>query len=242
MRYGSDHIITVSQWIADKLTKLNFADRQMISIIPTGIDLSRFRPEIDKHSIRNEFNIAENTAVISEIAMIRPDKGQKYLIRAVDRIADVNNNIRFFIVGSATRTEYLDDIRKEIAAIRHRDKVILTGFRQDTEKFIAASDVIVNSSIFEPRSQVIHQAFAMKKIVIASNAGGNKESIVHGVTGFLFHPENIESLAKTVLAVLGNHTGQIRERAYLKALSEFGIDTMMDRTLNSYHKVLTYNQ
>lgn len=242
LRYGSDHIITVSQRIADKLTKLNFADRQMISIIPTGIDLSRFRPEIDKHSIRNEFNIAENTAVISEIAMIRPDKGQKYLIRAVDRIADVNNNIRFFIVGSATRTEYLDDIRKEIAAIRHRDKVILTGFRQDTEKFIAASDVIVNSSIFEPRSQVIHQAFAMKKIVIASNAGGNKESIVHGETGFLFHPENIESLAKTVLAVLGNHTGQIRERAYLKALSEFGIDTMMDRTLNIYHKVLTYNQ
>ena len=242
LRYGSVRIVTVSQWIADKLTALNFADRQMISIIPTGINLNRFRPEIDKHSIRKEFNIAENTAVISEIAMIRPDKGQKYLIRAVDRIADVHNNIRFLIVGSATRTEYLDDIRKEIAAIHHRDKVILTGFRQDIEKVIAASDVIVNSSLFEPRSQVIHQAFAMKKLVIASDAGGNKESISHGETGVLFHSENVESLAETILAVLGNHTGQIRERAYRTALSDFGIDTMMDRTLTIYHKILAGKQ
>jgi glycosyltransferase involved in cell wall biosynthesis len=111
LRYGSTHFITVSHWIADKLINLKCADRSMISIIPTGINLNRFRPEIDKHFIRNEFGIAENTVVISAIAMIRPDKGHKYLIRAIDRIADVNNNILFLIVGSATRNEYLDEIK-----------------------------------------------------------------------------------------------------------------------------------
>jgi len=127
LRYGSDHFITVSHWIADKLMKLKCAAGwSMISVIPTGIDLNRFRPEIDKNAIRHEFNIAENTIVITAIAMIRPDKGHKYLIRAIDRIAAVNNDIRLLIVGSATRNEYLDEIKKEIAAIRHRDKVILT--------------------------------------------------------------------------------------------------------------------
>lgn len=239
LRHGSDHFITVSQWIADKITALNCADRAMISVIPTGIDLNRFNPCVSRQPIRKEFNIPEKTAVISVIAMIRPDKGQKYLIRAIDKIATVNPDTCFLIVGSATRAEFLNDIKKEVAALRHRDKVILTGFRQDTEKVIAASDVIINTSLFEPRSQVIHQAFAMKRLVIASDAGGNKESVVHGKTGFLFHSEDSEGLTKTVLAVLGNHTEAIRERAYQTALSEHGMEKMMDRTLNIYNKILT---
>ncbi len=242
LRCGSDHIITVSHWIADKLAELNFADRGMISVIPTGIDLNRFSPQVNSRSIRREFNIPEKTAVISLIAMIRPDKGHKYFIRAIDRIADVNPETCFLIVGSATRTEYLNDIRKEIAALRHRDKVILTGFRQDTEKVIAASDVIVNASLCEPRSQVIHQAFAMKKLVIASDAGGNQESVAHGSTGFLFRSEDVESLSQTILSVLGNHTERIREQAYQAVLSMHGIDTMMERTLNLYRKILARKQ
>jgi len=240
-RCGSDHIITVSHWIADKLAKLKFAERSMLSVIPTGIDLIRFNPFVNHQSFRTEFNIPDKTAVISVIGMIRPDKGQKYFIRAVDRIANVNPETRFLIVGSPTRTEYLNDIKKEIAAIHHQDKVILTGFRQDTEEIIAASDVIVNSSIFEPRSQVIHQAFAMKKLVIASDAGGNKESISHGETGFLFHSGNSENLSKTILTVLGNDTGTIRERAYRTVVSEFGIDVMMEKTLHIYHGVVKPN-
>ena len=240
-RHGNNNVITVSRWIADKLTELEFADRRMISVIPTGIDLDKFKPEINDTSIRNEFHIPGDTAVISEIGMIRPDKGQKYLIRAVDRIASAYANVCFLIVGSATKQEYLSDIKNEVAALRHKEKVILTGFRQDTEKLIAASDVVVNSSLFEPRSQVIHQAFAMKKLVVASDAGGNQESITHGETGLLFHSENVESLSETILAALGNHTEQIRERAYLMALSEFGIDKMMNRTLDIYRNTITYN-
>jgi len=237
-RYGNDHVVVVSQWIADKLSKLGLVDAHKISVIPTGIDLQRFKTNGNGYYIRKEFDIPENTKVISEIAMIRPDKGQKYFIRAIDKIAAVFPDIRFLIVGSATRPEFLEEIKKEIAALRHRDKVILTGFRHDIEDFIAASDVIVNSSLSEPRSQLIHQAFAMEKIIVASNVGGNVETIRHGETGFLFDSGEVESLSRTVLSVLGNNTQQIRERAHLTALLEFGIDTMMGKTLNIYEMIL----
>jgi glycosyltransferase involved in cell wall biosynthesis len=238
-RCGTDHIVTVSNWIADDLTRLGFAPRTAISTIPTGIDLNRFRPEIHNHIVRQELHIPDKALVISIIAMIRPDKGHKYVIRAVDRVVNANPETCFLIVGSATRREYLHDIHKELVAICHRDKVILTGFRQDVERMIAASDVIVNASLFEPRSQVIHQAFAMKKLVVASNAGGNPESIIHGQTGFLFHSQDVESLSQTILAVLGHNTEQIRARAYQEALSKFGEDAMMDQTLQIYHRLLT---
>jgi glycosyltransferase involved in cell wall biosynthesis len=233
-RYGNNHVIVVSKWIADRLTKWGFVDSDKISIIPTGVDLQRFKPNGNGYHLRKEFNIAENTKVISEIAMIRPDKGQKYFVRAVDSIADVIPNSLFFIVGSATSPEFLEDIKKEIAALHHRDKVILTGFRNDVENFLSGSDVIVNSSVSEPRSQLIHQAFAMEKIVVASNIGGNAETIRNGENGFLFHSGDVKSLSRTVLSVLGNNMQQIRENARLTAISEFGVDAMMEKTLEIY--------
>jgi len=241
-RCGIDHVIVVSQGIADKLTGLGFKDQQRISVIPTGVDLNRFRPDVDGSSFRRELDIPKSTKVISEIGMIRPDKGQKYFIRAVDRIANAWPDVRFLIVGSATKPEFFEEIKEEIAALRHPDKVILTGFRKDVEKVIAASDVIVNSSPWEPRSQVIHQAFAMKTLVVASNKGGNVESISDGETGFLFCSEDVGSLSKTILSVMNNNTGPIRERAYHAALSDYGIDTMMEKTLSVYRMTLTEGQ
>ena len=240
--YGSNHVIVVSQLIADMLVKSGFANRQRISVIPTGIDLNRFGPDVDGSSIRLEFNIGLNTKVISNIAMIRPDKEQKFLIRAVDRISDTCPDVRYLIVGSATKPEYLEDIKNEIAALRNRDKVILTGFRQDVEKVIAASDVIVNTAFNEPMSQVIHQAFAMKKLVVASDTSGHIETIRHCETGFMFRPMDTESLAETIHSALGNNTQQIREQAYQMALSKFGINGMMEKTSNTYRTILEAKQ
>jgi glycosyltransferase involved in cell wall biosynthesis len=81
-------------------------------VIPIGIDLNQFKPDIDGSSIRREFDIPESTKVIREIAMIRPDKGQKYLIRSVDRIASAWPDVRFLIVGSATKPKFLEEIKK----------------------------------------------------------------------------------------------------------------------------------
>jgi glycosyltransferase involved in cell wall biosynthesis len=78
-------------------------------------------------------------------------------------------DVRFLMMGSATKPEFCEEIKEEIAALRHPDKVILTGFRKDVEKVIAASEVIVNSSPWELRSQVIHQSLIMKALVMASN-------------------------------------------------------------------------
>jgi glycosyltransferase involved in cell wall biosynthesis len=211
-------------------------------VIPTGIDLNRFRPDISGGSIRGEFNINEKVKVISIIGMIRPDKGQKCFIRAIDGISDIRPDVRFLIVGSATKPEYLEDVKAEISKLHHRDKVHLTGFRRDIEHVIATSDVVVNSCSYEPMSQVIHQAFAMRKPVVASDAEGHLKTVRNGKTGFLFRSMDAESLSKTVLSVLDNHTEQIRMRAYHMALSELGIDTMMEKTLSVYRTTLAARQ
>ena len=236
--YGNNRIIVVSRLVADMLVKYGFADPLKISVIPTGIDLSRFGPDVDDCAIRRKFNLGVNATVITNIAMIRPDKGLQFFVRAVDKISDTRPDVRYLIVGSATKPEYLEDIKNEIAALHHRDKVILTGFRQDVEKVIAASDVIVNSAYYEPMSQVIHQAFAMKKLVVASDIDGHVSTIRDHETGFMFHSMDAESLAQTILSVLDYDTQQIRDQAYQMALAEFGLNAMMEKTVKIYRAVL----
>ena len=88
-------------------------------------------------------------------------------------------DVRFLMVGSATKPEFCEKIKEEIAALHHPDKVLLMGFREDVEKVIAASDVIVNSSSWEPRFQFIYQAVAIKALVVASNEGNSLEVIIN---------------------------------------------------------------
>ncbi len=65
-----------------------------------------------------------------------------------------------------------------------------------------------NSSIFvlpsksEGQPQVLLEAMARGKIVIASNNKGNKDIILHGKNGYLFESENVNALAKTIKLVL----------------------------------------
>lgn len=235
---GCHHLIAGSNSIAERIVKQNLAPREIIDIIGTGIDLDRFRPDIDGEPTRRAFGVPPEARLVTTIGMIRPDKAQEYLIRAVDRIVEQVPEAFFFVVGSPTKPEFLERLKGEIDRIYHKDRVILTGFQHHIENFIAASDVIVMTSKIEARSQVAPQAFAMKKVVVATNVGGIPENVKDGQTGFLYPPGDVEKLSELVIRALGSDFSNITEKAYRFAHEALGFETMMAETLGSYRKVL----
>jgi len=238
-RAGCDRIIVNSNSILDRIVSQKLGSREMIDVIGTGIDLSRFRPDVDGGPARRNFGVPPEAKLITVIGMIRPDKGQRFLIRAVDRIVEQVPGAYFFVVGSPTRAEFLDELESEIDAIRHKKRVILTGFQKAVEVFIAASDMVVLTSEIEARPQVVPQAFAMKTIVVATDVGGIPEYVTHGETGFLYTPGDTETLARLVVDCIGGRDlGAITEKAYRLAREKLGFEAMMAATLRSYGKVL----
>jgi len=235
---GCRHIIASSDSIADRIVNQNLGPRENIYVIGEGIDLDRFRPDVDGKPSRKAFGVPVGAKLVTVIGMIRPDKAQHYLVRAVDRIVEQIPDAHFFVVGSPTKPRFMEELQEEIGRIRHKDRIILTGFQDAVENFIAASDVIVLSSTIEARSQVIPQAFAMKKAVVATDVGGIPEYVKHGETGFLYPPGDTEKLAELVVAALTNDVSAITERAYKVAHETSGIETVMNATLSSYRKVL----
>ena len=234
---GNHRIIVVAEIIKRHLTKLGHNPAK-IDVIGEGIDLDEFNCTRSGDKIRAEFEIPADQKVVTNIGMIRPDKGQKYLVEAAEAIAAAIPKVRFLIVGAGTRPKFEDDLRAQINDSPQRDKFILTGFRTDVGDLVAASDCIVVSSLEEAHSRVVPQAFAMKRPVVATRVGGLPGLVTPGLTGRLVAPADAASMAEGVIASLNSDNRDELENAHAFAQENFDFHKMMERTLKSYQQAV----
>jgi glycogen(starch) synthase len=96
-------------------------------------------------------------------------------------------------------------------------EVTFAGFLggHDLTALMGASDCYVVPSIYEPFGMVALEAAAAGTPVAVSGTGGLAEIIDHGVTGVQFTPQDPDSLAASVAAVLG-------DREYARGLARRG--------------------
>ncbi|GBG13406.1 uncharacterized protein NMK_0953 [Novimethylophilus kurashikiensis] len=240
-RHGSDRVIVVSEVLKQRLVAMGVSSTK-IEVINEGIDLAEFNFRRTGDKIRSEFNISSGCKVLTNIGMIRPNKGQRYLVEAADAIVAAIPDVRFLLVGEATRMEFDEELKSSLAACSQRDKFVLTGYRTDVADFIAASDCVVISSTAEAHSRVVPQAFAMKRPVVATDVGGLPELVKPGVTGTLVPAADPAALAEAVISTLKADNSSILDNAYSMALERFQIDGMMQRTLACYERALGTNR
>lgn len=236
-RYGNDRVIVVSEVLKKRLITIALPAAK-IDIINEGIELAEFDFRLTGEAIRHEFNIPLSDKIIVNIGMIRPNKGQCYLIEAADDIVKTIPNVRFLLVGEATRQAYEQQLLTCLNSSAHRDKFIMTGYRIDIANFIAAADCVVISSLAEAHSRVVPQAFAMKRPVVATNVGGLPEFVKPEITGVLVQSGNASALANGIVHALQTDSTSMIENAYLMAQERFQIDGMMRKTLASYTQAL----
>ena len=132
-------------------------------------------------------------------------KGQDVFLRAAARVRATHPSARFLVVGGPLFGE--DDLD---AALRRRaaepdlaGAVEFTGFRDDVADLIAGLDVVVHAStVPEPFGQVVVEAMAAGRPVVAAGAGGVLETVADGETGLLVPPGDDAALAAAVASLL----------------------------------------
>ena len=81
-------------------------------------------------------------------------------------------------------------LKRQIAAAGISDRVILTGFRNDTKNILRSLNIFVMSSLYEGIPMALLEALALGKPVIATNVGGIPEVIKDDYNGILIEPRN----------------------------------------------------
>ncbi len=168
-----------------------------------GVDLSEFDPEFDGSVIRKEFNIDEDELVIGTIGRIDHGKGHEYLLESMRIILQKSKNVRFLIVGGAFDNPSLEKSLYEMSVEKGVDKkTVFTGSRRDIPQLLASMDVVVLPSEIDACSRVLFESMAMRKPLVAVNAGGTPEIVLDGITGLLVKPGDPPDMAKSIMKLL----------------------------------------
>jgi glycosyltransferase involved in cell wall biosynthesis len=212
-----DKIFARSQAIKDGfLGSPPFMPPDRIQVVYSGVDTERFRPGVDGIRVRFQANVSQEAPLVALIARFQDVKGHEVFQAMAQQVALQIPEARFLVAGEDVHQVAADSAYKrrilEFAKTDAllRDRMVYLGFRDDSERVIAAADVVVCSSFFESYGIVNVEAMASGKPVVSTNRGGPAETVVHGETGFLVEPGDSAGLAKQVIMLLRDKA--LRER------------------------------
>lgn len=241
-KYCCKKIIATADIIKRRMIDIGIPEPK-ISVIGEGVDLSEYSPDRDALKIRKEFSISSNSLLVTNIGMIRSDKGQKFFLEAAYILLKKGYPLIFLLVGEGTGNRKHE--KKLLARVRElgiKDRFFMIGYRSDVADIISASDIIVIASTgVEAQSRIVPQAFASQKAVIATNVGGLPELVKNNINGLIVEPrnplklsENIEKLVKDT-----NLRKSLAKEGYKYAVEQLSFEQMMEKTLKIYKLVKT---
>jgi len=196
-------IIANSEAVKRVMVKSGRINPGKIAVVYGGFDIDKFKPETEGSLVRKEFGIPASAPVVIIIGHLKfiPEhrKGGYYFALAAEKVLAQRPEAKFLLVGKVDEKKFM-----EVASERLKQACILTGFRTDVPELIAASDVLINSSLSEGMAGVIREAFAMGKPVVATEIDGTPELVKPGKTGILVPAKDPEALARGILDLINN--------------------------------------
>lgn len=150
----------------------------------------------------------EGKFVVGHFSRLSPWKGQDVLVKALTHCPD---NVVALLVGDALfgEDDYVQELKNLIANLNLQHRVHFLGFRSDVPELMHACDLIAHTSTApEPFGRVIVEAMLCRRPVVAAAAGGAKELVQHGQTGWLSSTGDSQALAALV-----SHCSQFPEEA-----------------------------
>lgn len=236
----ADRVLTSSAETRADLLRIRRLRPDRVIEIPAGINLARFHPEVSGDRVKKEFGFDENSPVIGYISRLERGKGFRYLMEAAPSILARWPGARFLFVGDGPPWDRRT-ANELIETHALRSHVVLAGFRSDIPELLAAVTCLVFPSFkIEGTPQVLLQALAMAKPVVATHVGGIPRLITDRETGLLIAPQDPHALSQAIQWTLDHlpdaQAMARRGQALVRRL--YSLEHAIDRTIAVYEDVL----
>jgi glycosyltransferase involved in cell wall biosynthesis len=234
-------VIALTQVETDQYRRMGIPGEK-IAIIPNGIDLSEYAELPPKGSFKEKFNIPEDRKIILYMGRIHKIKGVDFLVRAY---AYLKNEMKYkdavlVIVGSDDG--FLGEVKSLVQSLGISRSVIFTGPLYGKIKLGAYvdSDIVVLPSRYETFPNVVLEAYACSKPVVASNVEAIPDIVLHGKTGLLFQAGDVKGLTNAIAYMLTHSEEAVRMGRNARRLVEerFSIYRVVIQLEALYEKVL----
>jgi glycosyltransferase involved in cell wall biosynthesis len=206
-------VIAVSGWLRDELYRELPEARSKTEVIDCGVDLMRFAPA-DQALARTRLGLDGLPG--SVVVYVGGMDERKNVVRLRDAVLGIPDATLVAVGDGPLRSE-----------LRASDRIRAIGRvpHEDVPAYMAAADVVALPSLVEPFGQVLLEAMAMERPVLATNVGGPAE-LVTAEAGALADPLDVEAIRAGLLQALALG---VPNRAGRKVAAEHDLSTQVAR-------------
>ena len=233
-----DHSCTTnSQQVADSLMSRGLLSKRKLRVIPNGVDIAALAASpADRARIREELGLGPTGFLWVAIGRLWEQKDYPTLLRAFPGLAP---SARLAIAG---RGPLLDELGRQADQLGIGPRVTFLGVRRDIGALLSAADALVLPSAWEGMPNVVMEALAAAKPVVATQVGGVAELVQPGKSGFLAPAGDAEALSRAMAELMSLSDEQRQQmglygRNHIAA--HYGLATMAERWSALYRELMS---
>ncbi len=201
------YAIGVSRPMVEALVALG-APKARAVLVRNGVDRALFHPA-DRGAARRELGLPEHGRVVTFVGNVSREKGIHELLRAFEALGrdgcDGGEPVHLVVVGDGPEREAVEQaaLRRDRGPADLRDgrgRILAVGARplSQVARHLAATDLLALPSWAEGTPNVVLEALAAARPVVATRVGGIPDVVTPGRTGLLVPPRDAGALARAL--------------------------------------------
>lgn len=253
-----DIVIANSRYTADAIRAQHKVDPTRLLVIPRGADLAYFSPSAvspeKMHRLASRWGLDDGSSDRPFLTLLPARltawKGHATAIAAlsqlvrenrVGRASGLGRDLKLVFVGDNERADVAERLKRACETGGVGSMISFAGHCADMREAYALADAVLCPST-EPEAfgRVAVEAAAMEKIAIGADHGGQRETIIDGVTGFLTSPGDSQALAAAIEKVARlsvEERDAFGRRAGARARSLYSTSAMCAATIEAYRRL-----
>jgi spore coat protein SA len=216
--HAADYIQVNSDYLRSYISQHIPEVAGKIKVNHLGVDAARFpgRSTPEGRSMRDDWRVIKgwgDRLIVLYVGRLIPQKGVHHLLTTLPALIAKAPDVLVVIVGSALygshrQTSYVKQLYKQAQC--YKEHVYFQPYvpHHKIPQWFAVADIAVVPSVGREAFGLVNlEAMAAELPVVATNAGGMKEIIVDGLTGYLVpteFPEIVPALASRIGYLLEN--------------------------------------
>ena len=254
----SDLIIAGSNFIFSHINEnySNYLNKnQKLLTIFRGINLDYFDStkikSNDETKLMNEWKLDKTLSFYQKKIILFPGrltswKGHEMFIESLNIFKQKNPEKLFFVIilgSDQGRKIYKKKIQRLIEQYRLIQDIVFIDNCKKMPLAYKIANIVINCSI-EPEAfgRVAVEAQAMEKVIVASDIGGSKETIIDNKTGFLFKAGDANALSEKLAHIFELDETTLKSMGIegrKNVIKKFNVEKMCFSTYSEYIKLIS---
>ncbi len=189
-------VVAVSRPLGEAAAELGVS-RDRIDIVPNGVDRELFRPR-DRAEARRALGLSVDVPLVLYVGHVTAEKGAADLIRGFELAGERLRGARLVLVGDGAG---LDSCRQQAQELGDQVSFVGAEPHERIATWLAACDLLALPSWNEGMPNVVLEALASGRAVVASRVGGIPD-VVAGKPHVLVPPRDPQALARALETTL----------------------------------------